>query len=277
MTIRPTLRCPCDGAHREARFVYDTAPSGETRFDLGGQDYVRAYDRCATCGHWFGRHAIDLSTLYSADYVTATYGGMQGMADRLARIRALPPDRSDNAGRVARIRDFVEPRVSGRRLMDVGAGLGVFPAAMKDAGWDVTAIEPDPRTVEHLTRVVGVRGLAADLLTLTPQAVGRFELITFNKVLEHVEDPAALAIHAATLLAPGGWLYIELPDGEAASRDPDGKGREEFFIEHHHVFSPASLAMLATRAGLSVARLDTLREPSGKYTLYAFCSILSPA
>jgi SAM-dependent methyltransferase len=265
--IAPTLHCPCEGRYRAPAFAYDSPPEGETRFDLGGA-YARSYESCAVCGHWFGRHALDLSKLYARDYVDATYGGKQGMRERLERISALPPERSDNSGRVARIQAFAAAHLAGgqRRLLDVGAGIGVFPAAMKQLGWDVTALEPDARTAAHLREVVGVRADTRELTALDP-AAGMFEAITFNKVLEHVEDPVRLLAAAPGLLAAGGFVYIELPDVAAAAAGP---GREEFFIEHHHVFSPASLTLLAERAGLSARAVERLIEPSGKYTLRGF-------
>ena len=273
MSLAPTLRCPCDGAHRQETFAYAAAPEGETRFDIPPADYRRAYDRCELCGHWFGRHGIDLSSLYDDAYVDATYGGSAGMAEKLHKILALPPERSDNAGRVARIAAFAADHFgtapAARRLLDVGAGLGVFPAAMKAAGWQVTGIEPDPRTADHLRREVGIEALSDDLVTLDPAVIGRFDLISFNKVLEHIEDPVALLAHAHTMMAAGGFCYVELPDVAAAA---EGPGREEFFIEHHHVFSPASLTLLVERAGFALLCLERLREPSGKFTLRAFLS-----
>lgn len=268
---QPTLRCPCAGRHLVPAFTYDTPPAGETRFDLGGAAYARAYDRCGLCRHWFGRHAIDLTALYDRSYVDATYGGSEGMRRRLEAILALPRERSDNAGRVARLLACAAARfgASGpRRLLDVGAGIGVFPAAMKAAGWTVVAVEPDPRTAAHLRDVVGVEAYDVAVETLDPDAVGRFDAISFNKVLEHVEDPVGILAAARPLLAEDGFVYVEVPDGEGASAE--GPGREEFFIEHHHVFSAASLAMLGPRAGLSVAAVEQLREPSGKHTLRAF-------
>ncbi len=62
------------------------------------------------------------------------------------------------------------------------------------------------------------------------------------------------------------------PTARAPPRDPDGPDREEFFIEHLHVFSMASLGLLAQRAGFAVDSAERLREPSGKYTLVAFLS-----
>jgi len=271
--VKPTLHCPCEGRYLERAFEYDSPPLGETPFDLGGQEYKRAYDRCSLCGHWFANHDINLSNLYKKEYVDATYGGITAMAERLAKILALTPEKSDNAGRVSRILNFVSERF-GRNckkltLLDVGAGIGVFPAAMKALGWQVIAVEPDPRTAKHLQEHVGIQAMSVDLLTLFPEQIGLFDIITFNKVLEHVEDPVTLLSHARCLLKPKGYCYVELPDVSAAI---EGTEREEFFIEHHHVFSSTSLTLICTRSGFSLSKLGGLREPSGKYTLYGFLS-----
>lgn len=277
MTIDPTLRCPCAGRFLEAAFHYDTPPEGETAFPLHGADYVRDYGRCTACDHWFGRHSIPLDGLYSDTYVDATYGDVDGMVARLERVLGLPPERSDNAARVTRITSFRESRaryevpklssVTKPRVLDVGAGIGVFPAGMLAAGWDVVAVEPDPRTVQMLRERLGIRAESKDFLELQPVEIGAFDVVTFNKVLEHVEDPLALLNHSAAFLADGGFCYVEVPDTAAATAGP---GREEFFIEHHHVFSPASLGMLGDRSGLHVEKIGRLVEPSGKYTIYAF-------
>lgn len=266
---KPTLACPCEGRHFVSAFAYTARPEGEIAYPLAG-DYRRQYLRCTLCGHWFAHHEMDLAALYSGVYLDATYG--ERMRQTYERIMALPAERSDNAGRVAAILAFAERRLARSpampKLLDIGSGLGVFPARMKVAGWDCTALDPDPRAAAHARETVGVAALAGDFLTLARSSLGRFDLVTFNKVLEHVEDPVAMLAASRSLLAPDGFVYLELPDAEAASRE--GPGREEFFIEHHHVFSTASAALLAARAGFSVLRLDRLREPSGKFTLRAF-------
>ena len=227
------------------------------------------------CGHWFGRHEIDLAALYERDYVDATYGGPAGMRARLEKVLALPPERSDNAGRVARLGAFAHarfgPATARKRLLDVGAGIGVFPATMKAAGWTVIAVEPDPRTAAHLRDAVGVTAHAVPIEQLASMRLEPVDVITFNKVLEHVEDPVAMLAAARPLLSPGGFVYVELPDAEGAALH--GPGREEFFIEHHHVFSAASTAMMAERAGLATLTAERLREPSGKFTLRAFFEV----
>jgi 2-polyprenyl-3-methyl-5-hydroxy-6-metoxy-1,4-benzoquinol methylase len=179
---------------------------------------------------------------------------------------------ADLAGRVARLIAFARarfgPATTRRRLLDVGAGIGVFPAAMKAAGWTVIAVESDPRTAAHLRDAVGITAYAVPIEELASAQIGPVDTITFNKVLEHVEDPVTMLAAVRPLLGAGGFVYVEVPDAEGAA--PHGPGREEFFIEHHHVFSAASTVMMAARAGLATLAAERLREPSGKFTLRAF-------
>lgn len=270
MGVGLNLKCVCGSIKLTLAFNYDAPPSGETKFDLSDQSYKRAYYRCENCGHFTGHHHLDLSALYSGDYVDATYGGLEGMNVRLKKILGLPPEKSDNTGRVERVKDFSSKRfTTGQRVsvLDVGAGIGVFPAAVEKLGWTVTAIEPDHRTVTHLKRNVNIRAFGEDLFDLSPKQLGYFDLVTFNKVLEHVESPVELLRKSSEFLSQQGAIYVELPDIAAAD---DDKEREEFFIEHHHVFSPASFAVLGDKSGLSLLQLSRLREPSGKYTLAGF-------
>jgi len=267
--IKPTLQCPCSVAHLVPTFAYDAPPAGETFFDFGARKYQRGYSRCTLCGHWFSDNQMNMSGLYGGAYVDNTYGAR--MRKTFERILALPPERSDNAARVACVLDFarrhfgVEKKPS---LLDVGAGLGVFPYRMKEAGWACTALDPDERATTHAREVIGIDAVNGDFMNIDPSVLGRFDVVTLNKVLEHVEDPVAMLRQALSVLAPGGFVYFEVPDGEAAAAE--GQEREEFFIEHHHVFSPASAALLAARAGFSPVLTERLREPSSKFTLRVF-------
>ncbi|MGE3577082.1 MAG: class I SAM-dependent methyltransferase [Vicinamibacterales bacterium] len=251
-------------------FRFDAPPEGETRFPLSGHAYRRDVLRCEACGHFISVHDMDLAALYGGDYVDATYGPA-GLAAAFDRIVHLPPDRSDNEGRARRLleftgRTFPPARAAAPTVLDVGSGLCVFLHRMKAAGWRGTALDPDPRAVAHARDRVGVQAVCADFMTSA--SPGRFDVVTFNKVLEHVESPAAMLARSRDCLAPGGFVYVELPDGEGAAAE--GFGREEFFIEHHHIFSPASLAWLARSAGFAVIDQTRLREPSSKFTLVAF-------
>src|SRR6185503_16488377 len=116
------------------------------------------------------------------------------------------------------------------------------------AGWRCTALDPDPRAAAHARDVAGVEAIAGDFMAVADERFGAYDVISFNKVLEHVLDPVPMLEKAKRHLTARGFIYVEVPDGEAAAEE--GPGREEFFIEHHHVFSPESAAMMARHAGL---------------------------
>mgnify|MGYP002152358324 CR=1 FL=1 len=267
--LSPAIACPCDGSFLEQTFTYTAPPEGETNFDWTGQDYARRYDRCRACGHWFGAHELDLTDLYSGNYVASTYGNR--LAVTFERILALPSQSSDNLGRRERLLAFAAEQPafpSFPSLLDVGSGLGVFPYVMKEVGWNCTALDPDPDACTHIADRVGVPTISADFMDLQLSELGTYDVVTLNKVVEHVEDACRFLRKAAELTSPRGFVYLEVPDGDGAASS--GPEREEFFVEHHHAFSMASLSATVERANLQVIRVDRLVEPSGKFTLACF-------
>ena len=277
MQVRPApLQCQCKGIYFSNVFTYDAPPEGEIAFEFSSSGtYRREILRCDLCAHFVSVHKMDAGGLYSEDYVSSTYQDDEGIYRTFQRILSLSPSKSDNIGRVRRILQFASTFWPDSRqpgppsILDVGSGLGVFPYKMKEAGWECTALDPDIRSVRHTREFVGVRSIHGDFMSV--KDLGRFDAVSFNKVLEHVEDPVAMLARSAECLEEKGFIYVEVPDGEAAAED--GSEREEFFIDHLHVFSPASLSLLTARAGLFLCSMERLREPSTKFTLRAFLTI----
>jgi SAM-dependent methyltransferase len=264
------VHCMCGADRFTTVHMYFEPPAGEVQFARSAGSYRREVFRCALCRHYVSIHAMSDAGFYEGEYVDATYGNAAGLRAHFDRIVGLPAERSDNAGRVRRVSEFARgylKRPDGSpSVIDVGSGLCVFLHGMKQAGWNCTALDPDERAAAHAREVVGVNAIRADFMTAAD--LGTYDLVTFNKVLEHLKDPIAMLARTAGCLAPGGLVYVELPDGEAAAAE--GFGREEFFVEHYHVFSAASIATLAARAGFEVLLVERLREPSTKFTLRAF-------
>ncbi len=263
--------CPfCDSSVFSLIFHYDKLPKGETNFQISPEGYKREILQCNNCKHLINKHNIDLDNIYKQNYVNSTYGDKKGVLEKFNKIMSLPNEKSDNYYRVKRIVEYMKNEIkdSSRKptVLDVGSGLCVFLKRMKDEGWECTALDPDQRAIEHAKEIVGVNGICDDFMN--SKDFGSYDLITFNKVLEHVRDPVAMLKLAHKYLNKSGVVYVEVPDGEVAMND--GPEREEFFIEHYHIFSLASLSLLAQQAGFSVLLIERLQEPSTKYTLRAF-------
>jgi 2-polyprenyl-3-methyl-5-hydroxy-6-metoxy-1,4-benzoquinol methylase len=261
--------CPiCSVGQLEVVFEYHAPPVGETRFaKLEGRPYHRVIATCGLCRHHVSVLHSAFEELYDEEYVSSTYGDEKALSETFQRITALPAGKSDNAGRVERVERFADRFLdtgSDRSLLDIGSGLAVFPWAMKRAGWNVTALDPDKRAVDMARDLAGVKAERIDFLKDSIDC--EFALVTLNKVLEHVLDPVKMLSRAGELLRVGGFLYLEVPDAEAAA--VEGMMREEFFIEHFHIFSAPSLLLAADRAALRVLVLERILEPSGKFTLF---------
>jgi SAM-dependent methyltransferase len=250
-------------------FKYTSPPIGETGFTFFEPGkYKRKIIACGMCGHYYSTYQMDLSVLYSGDYVSSTYHDADGMKKSFDRIISLDHSKSDNHSRCNRIESFLQSHYPDRKpasfkVLDVGSGLGVFPYEMAKRGYSVTALDPDPLAAEHICTHVKVPVLCKDFFDVDFH--GTYDLITFNKVLEHVESPDAMLQHSRSFLKKNGIVYVELPDGEIAENE--GSGREEFFIEHLHVFSFISVVMLANQSGFTPLIVERLREPSSKFTI----------
>lgn len=210
---------------------------------------------------------MDLTNFYRGEYVEGTYGSR--LKENFLRVLNLNPKQSDNHARVNRVLDFAQKLWGkGKKpyLLDVGSGLAVFPFRMKQAGWNVTTLDPDEKNFQHAQKA-GLNALHGDFTNWPFSQRVKFNAITINKVLEHVEEPQAMIKKARLLLKKQGFMYIEVPDASAFVK---GKTREEFSVEHLHVFTVKSLAIYCEKAGFSISTIKQIKEPSGKFTIYSF-------
>ena len=110
---------------------------------------------------------------------------------------------------------YVAARTSlkGARVLDVGCGAGLLSEAMAGEGAQVTALDLAPELVK-VARLHGLEsGVKVDyrlqsVESLAVEMPGRFDAITCMEMLEHVPDPGAIIRACATLLKPGGRLFL---------------------------------------------------------------------
>ena len=83
------------------------------------------------------------------------------------------------------------------RVLEIGAGDGELARALRDAGYEVTAIDPKAQD-----------GTGVEQRALLDQA-GTFDAAVAIVSLHHVEPLAESCAHLAGLLVPGGMLVVD--------------------------------------------------------------------
>jgi SAM-dependent methyltransferase len=208
------------------------------------------YRRCSRCATLFLADApADLGRFYPQSYY------------------ALP--RADELDELARselhkVRLLCQ-EVSPGRLVEIGAGFGVFARAARNAGFDVTAIEMDERSVEYLEDVVGVRAINSSrpeevLATLPPSRA-----IVMWHSIEHLPRPWDVMEQAAENLEPGGVFAVATPNPQALQFRLLGRRWAHLDAPRHLFLIPAgALSRRAAELGLR-SSLTTTADRSGRH------------
>jgi len=154
----------------------------------------------------------------------------------------------------------------GERVLDLGCGAGAFTAALLAHGCDVVGVDIAERALERARTAAP----GADLRRIDddggiPLGHADVDLVWCSEVLEHVPDAAGLLAEVRRVLRPHGRLLLTTPAHGPLRRvliaalrfdahfDPDG--------EHVRFYTARSLRTSLERAGLVVARLETVGGP----------------
>lgn len=279
------VRCAvCGGAASKELLRIHYPDRFECALGVKEEGYQRTWRECPNCGAVTNVH--DPAVVSELGRIAGSYYeidfGAKPLAERYAQIMALPASRSDNAGRVQRIRAMVDAwfgedglgarlgeteRVD-RRVLDIGAGLGVFLSGFLREGWTGDAVEPDAKACAHLEQISNGRFGVVQGLYRGQAQFRDYDLVTLNKVVEHLPDPVSLLRSVRPALGRGGVLYVEVPDKLTIGCRPSTDNI--LGALHYHLYDPRSLAMLFEVGGFWPVQLARVFEPSGKITVFGF-------
>lgn len=161
---------------------------------------IRRYSRCRGCDARVATPLPDPGGLeaFYRDQYHAIFGAAEASPQRCAMLRLL----------LERL-----PRRPSGRLLDVGCGAGHLLALARDAGWEVTGVDPSVAACAIARREHGLQVLAAPLESADLPGAA-FDVVTLVNVLDQVPDPVRLLEETRRVLRPGGLLVARVPNGD---------------------------------------------------------------
>jgi SAM-dependent methyltransferase len=149
---------------------------------------------------------------------------------------------------------WLGPRLGPRppaTLLDVGGSTGVVAAALRDRfGAAATVLDPAPAELEVAQRL-GLDTAAGFIEQYQPADGRRFELIALCQTADHLLDVAGALARIRSLVAPGGWFFVDIVDYRAVAR-ARGSVEAAIKLDHPYSLSDATLRAYLARAGFEV-------------------------
>jgi SAM-dependent methyltransferase len=143
-----------------------------------------------------------------------------------------------------------------RRVLDIGCATGALLARLRDRGWETVGVEVSTPQADYARRERGldVRGLPLEQNRFPP---GSFGLVLASHLIEHLNDPGALAGEVFRILTPGGRFLVSTPNiAGLQARIFRGRWRSAIF-DHLYLFSVKTLTRLLIREGFVPERTVT--------------------
>jgi 2-polyprenyl-6-hydroxyphenyl methylase/3-demethylubiquinone-9 3-methyltransferase len=161
--------------------------------------------------------------------------------------------------------------LKGKNVIDVGCGGGLLSEGMAAAGAVVTGIDLSDKALGiarlHLYesgQVVDYRLISAE--AMATEAPAGFDVVTCLEMLEHVPDPASTVAACASLVKPGGQVFLSTINRNAKAYLVAVLGAEYLLRllprgthDYTRFLKPAELARLCRDAGLEVLEITGLR------------------
>lgn len=161
--------------------------------------------------------------------------------------------------------------VAGQKLVDVGCGGGILAESMALRGALVTGIDMSegPLEVARIHRLES--GVDVDYKQCTAEQLaeenpGEFDIVCCLEMLEHVPDPASVIQALATLVKPGGKVFLSTINRNLKAYALAILGAEyilNMLAKGTHDYSkfikPSELARMLREAGLELDEMTGMR------------------
>jgi hypothetical protein len=242
------LICGGNNAQEEV-FEYHVADKYEAYMHIGS--VWRKWWVCKNCGHYHQTRNYELKRLeeiYQHGYRAMAFRE-EGIEDAYERIMGIPWSQSENKQRA----DWFALYTHHESTLDIGSGIGVFPAALKEFGYTVECVEENKLSRDFISEKL-------NMLCWDSIPDSKYWNVSLVHVLEHIEEPDAFLQKIKPVCKR--HLFIEVPDAREFAYLP--KEHDEFNSCHLWFFTLQNLITLIERNGFTVVEASRKFYPQRK-------------
>ena len=232
--------CPgCGSAHIASRLVVKDYTVSQESFEIW---------ECSDCSLRFTQNAPGqdaIGAYYQSDDYISHNDTNKGLINRLYHLVRK---------RTLRNKLKLVQRTTGLkrgRLLDIGAGTGAFLNTLKQAGWEVDGLEPEPAARKLALEKYGL--VLSEPGALFEAEAQSYDAITLWHVLEHVHNLHGYLQQLNRLLKPGGRFFIAVPNYTSYDASVYREYWAAYDVPRHlYHFSPAAMKKITAQQGLSL-------------------------
>ena len=232
------MKCVICGSSAWLPSVLKTEPDKYEKW-MDITDVRRQWIKCLKCGLWHHKRnylMYELEKIYIDGYRHPEFRG-ETIEETFKRIASNP---SENEKRTEWFLRYTDET---KTLLDIGAGLGIFPWAISHWGIDVHCTEENNDSVNFINNVLDIK--------CTKEIPDRkFDMISLVHVLEHILEPIDFVKGLHRYLEQGGKIFIEVPD--AVAFELNYPTHDDFNSCHTHFYDISTLTQVVGRAGFNV-------------------------
>lgn len=148
----------------------------------------------------------------------------------------------------------------GKKILDMGCGAGVFLKMAHKNGWpECVGVDPNENYAKIYKEATGVQYIQGTLEKLDDYDIGdNYDCISMWSVLEHMNDPKQVIKKLASILAPGGVIFILVPNLDSLATRLMRQLSPTFAWKHPNFFCKESLNFLMNAGGFKPVLMETV-------------------
>jgi len=196
---------------------------------------------CEECGLTQIVEPVDPKKFYTQLFALSSWKNQPHIPHEVELIRNLP-NISENS-----------------QIVEIASNDGTFCRALLDAGFHRTVgIEPakDAQVIAREKRGVNTIGAFFNVETAKKivDTYGRADIVVARQVLEHISDLKEIQRALKIILAPGGYLFLEVPDFSSWLHTFD----YTIWEEHVNQFTPDTLKVFTDGIGIEIIHSESI-------------------